>query len=99
MLEDLKSQMREKNMLLLLDNFEQVTSAAVQVAELLRYCPRLKLLATSREPLHVRGEHLYPVPPLGLPKMNGRLPSLEELARYEVGAVVCRTGPSGQAWL
>ena len=83
MLEDLKDQLQEKEMLLLLDNFEQVTSAGLQMAELLRYCPHLKLLTTSREALHVRGEYLYPVPPLGLPKTNGHKPDLEELARSE----------------
>ena len=81
--EDLKSQLQQKGMLLLLDNFEQVTAAAVDVAELIQYCPRLKLLATSREALRVRGEHLYPVPPLGLPQVNGRRPPLAELAQYE----------------
>jgi predicted ATPase/class 3 adenylate cyclase len=83
MLDDIKDQLREKTMLLLLDNFEQVTSAAVQVAEILQFCPRLKLLITSREALRVRGEHLYPVPPLGLPKVDARLPTMEELVRYE----------------
>lgn len=83
MLDDLKTQMREKNMLLLLDNCEQVTSAAVLIAELLQYCPRLKMLATSREALHVRGEHLYPVPPLGLPKIGARQLMVAELAHYE----------------
>ncbi len=83
MLDNLKDQLREKTMLLLLDNFEQVTSAAVQVAELLRYCPRLKLLITSREALRVRGEQLYPVPPLGLPEADVRRPTPEQLARYE----------------
>lgn len=83
LLDELKGQLREKRMLLLLDNFEQVTPAAVQVAELLQHCPRLKLLATSREALRVRGEHLYPVPPLGLPKLNGRRAAPAELARAE----------------
>jgi predicted ATPase/class 3 adenylate cyclase len=83
MLADLKGQLREKTMLLLLDNFEQVTSAAVHVAELMQSCPRLKLLATSREALRVRGEHLYPVPPLGLPEVDGRPPTPEQLAHYE----------------
>jgi predicted ATPase/class 3 adenylate cyclase len=83
LLDDLKSQLREKDMLLLLDNFEQVTSAAVLVAELLQFCPHLKLLATSREALRVRGEHLYPVPPLGLPEIDGRRWTPQELARYE----------------
>ncbi|UCH58470.1 MAG: AAA family ATPase, partial [Anaerolineales bacterium] len=83
MLEDLKDQMRIKNMLLLLDNFEQVTSAAVQVAELLQFCPQLKLLITSREALRVRGEQLYPVPPLGLPDVDARRVTPEELTRFE----------------
>jgi predicted ATPase len=83
MLDDLKKQLRDKSILLLLDNFEQVTAAAVQVADLLQYCPRLKLLATSREALRVRGERLYPVPPLGVPEVDGRMPVLEELAKYE----------------
>lgn len=83
MLDDLKSQLRDKGMLLLLDNFEQVTAAAVWVAELIQYCPRLKLLATSREALHVRGEHLYPIPPLGLPAVGGGRLNPDELAQYE----------------
>ena len=51
----------------MLDNFEQVTSAAWVTTELLDECPQMKLLVTSREPLHVRIEHVYSVPPLGLP--------------------------------
>ena len=53
-------------MLLLLDNFEQVTAAAPKVGELLRDCPQLKLLATSREVLHVRGEHVFSGTPAGI---------------------------------
>lgn len=62
--------------LLLLDNFEQVTSAAPFVASVLTACPGVKALVTSRVPLHVRGEHLTPVEPLALP---GPEPSLEEV--------------------
>jgi predicted ATPase len=83
MIADLTAQLREKTMLLLLDNFEQVTSAAVQLAELLQFCPRLKVLTTSREALRVRGEHLYPVPPLGLPEVDVKHPTPMELAQYE----------------
>ncbi|HLJ35608.1 MAG TPA: adenylate/guanylate cyclase domain-containing protein, partial [Ktedonobacteraceae bacterium] len=57
----LKSFLREKRLLLLLDNFEQVVKAAVQVAELLPVCPNLKIMVTSRMALHVRAEHEFPV--------------------------------------
>jgi predicted ATPase len=48
----------------LFDNFEQVVEAAAVVAGLLASCPNLDVLVTSRESLHVTGEHEYPVPPL-----------------------------------
>ena len=54
-------------MLLVLDNFEQVVAAAPLLIDLLETCPRLKLLVTSREVLHVRGERVFEVPPLALP--------------------------------
>ena len=53
--------------LLLLDNLEQVLDAAPLLAEILGACPGMTLLVTSREPLHLSGEHEYPVPPLRLP--------------------------------
>jgi predicted ATPase/class 3 adenylate cyclase len=83
LLDELTRQLRAKKMLLLLDNFEQVTAAAPQVAELLQGCPQLKLLATSREALHVRGENIYPVPPLALPRVDPRGPNIEQLTQYE----------------
>src|SRR6266704_681988 len=64
--------------LLGLDNFEQVVGAAGQVADLLVSCPRLKVLVTSREVLHVRAEHEFTVPPLVLPDPAG-LPRLAAL--------------------
>jgi predicted ATPase/class 3 adenylate cyclase len=66
-LELLKESMAEKHVLLLLDNFEQVIEAAHGVADLLQRCPKLSVLATSREALRVRGEHIFPVPPMSLP--------------------------------
>ena len=56
-----------KQLLLVLDNFEQVLDAAPAVTSLLAPGPEVKVLVTSREPLHVRGEREYPVPPLALP--------------------------------
>jgi predicted ATPase/DNA-binding SARP family transcriptional activator len=64
----LSDAMAGKEMLLILDNCEHLVTAAAQVAEtLLRAAPRLRLLATSREPLTIGGERLYPVEPLALP--------------------------------
>jgi predicted ATPase len=54
----------DKRMLLLLDNFEQVVAAAGDVAALLAVCPRLDVLVTSRERLHLAGEHVFAVPSL-----------------------------------
>jgi predicted ATPase/class 3 adenylate cyclase len=83
LLQDLSERLREQYVLLLLDNFEQVTAAAPAAAQLLRDCPRLKLLVTSREALHVSGEHLLEVPPLSLPTTVRGQASPEQLVRYE----------------
>jgi predicted ATPase len=66
-LQILKSKLRERRMLLVLDNLEQVTEAAIGLVELLQHCPGLEMIVTSREALRVRGEHIFPVPPLGIP--------------------------------
>jgi predicted ATPase len=83
LLDELKEQLQSKAMLLVLDNFEQVTAAAPRVGEVLQGCPQLKLLVTSREPLHLRGEHIRPVPPLALPRADLRQQSLEQLTQCE----------------
>ncbi|MBC7814975.1 MAG: AAA family ATPase [Burkholderiales bacterium] len=67
LIETLKHVLRERQMLLILDNFEHLLPAAPQVSELLSAAPHLKVLATSREPLHLYGEQEYAVPPLELP--------------------------------
>ncbi len=83
-LELLQAALREQHLLLVLDNFEQVAAAAPLLIDLLAACSRLKLLVTSREVLHVRGERVFEVPPLALPDPK-HLPDCVTLARY--GAV------------
>ncbi|MBC8092675.1 MAG: AfsR/SARP family transcriptional regulator, partial [Pseudonocardia sp.] len=63
---------REREVLLILDNCEHLIEAAAAFADrLLGECPRLRILATSREPLGITGETLWPVEPLGLPADAG----------------------------
>ena len=88
--ESLKDYLSERRLLLVLDNFEQVLGAAPAVTELLAAAPGLKVLATSRAPLGLYGEHEFPVPPLTLPDLK-RPPPLERLTQYEaVGLFVER---------
>ena len=65
-LEALKKSLASKTLLLVLDNFEQVTRAAPKVAELLAACPGLKALVTSREITHIRVEQVHALAPLAL---------------------------------
>ncbi len=81
-----RAHLRDKRLLLLLDNFEQVLDAAPVVAELLAACPQLKVLVTSRMPLQLRGEQEIPVPPLALPDLH-RLPELAALSQYAAVAL------------
>jgi predicted ATPase/class 3 adenylate cyclase len=80
--EVLGSSLRDKAMLVLLDNFEQVVDSGADVERLLHAAPRLKVLVTSRTVLHRYGEQEFPVPPFALPD-PGSLPDLASLARYE----------------
>jgi len=66
-LETLTMYLRDKQQLLLLDNFEQVVAAAPAIGGLLATAPRLRVLVTSRTPLRLSGEQTFPLPPLGLP--------------------------------
>ena len=81
--EELADRLRDRRMLLVLDNFEQVTAAAGAVARLLSECPGLKMLATSREALHIRAEHVYPIPPLALPPAGPNRASALQVGGYE----------------
>ena len=80
--ETLKSYLREKELLLLLDNFEQVLEGTPVVGELIAACPKLKVLATSRIPLRLYGEQEYAVPPFALPDPRV-LPPVKVLTQYE----------------
>src|SRR5207244_2439990 len=68
--EILEEYLRDREILLLLDNFEHLLEAALLPAELLAAAPRLKLLVTSRAVLRLRGEHELPVPPLEVPPLG-----------------------------
>ncbi len=70
----------DRPMLLLLDNFEHLVSAAPVISDLLSVGPRLKIVVTSQSPLHVYGEHEFPVPPLALPDPKSP-PPLDVLSR------------------
>ena len=85
-IESLIRMFREQQTLLVLDNFEQLLPAAVDLAALLAAAPRLKVLVTSRAVLHLTGEHEYPVPVLGLPDLQ-HLPETSALSQYEAVAL------------
>ena len=75
LIETLKTQLRSRRLLLLLDNFEHLLSAAPLVGDLLAGCPQLVVLATSREALRLREEQEFPVPPLELPPVRRDAPA------------------------
>ena len=81
LIETLKEALGDQSMLLVLDSFEHVVKEAPCVSELLAACPRLTVLATSREVLRLVGEHEFSVPPLAAPHPD-RLPTVERLGQY-----------------
>jgi predicted ATPase/DNA-binding winged helix-turn-helix (wHTH) protein len=80
-LEGLKEHLRHRQLLLVLDNFEQLIVAAPQLATLLAEASAIRAIATSREPLHIRGEQLLEVPALALPA-RGPVPPADLLGAY-----------------
>lgn len=82
----LKGFLQDKHLLLLLDNFEQILLAAPQLSNLLAACPHLKILVTSRAPLHISREHEFLVPPLAVPSLK-QLPAIEMLSQYAAVAL------------
>ncbi len=78
----MRAYLRERVMLLVLDNLEQVVEAAGLVVDLLQGCPALRVLVTSRALLRAGGEQEFPVPPLALPDPDpARLPAVEALGQ------------------
>ncbi len=87
--------LRDKALLLLLDNFEHVAAAGAAVNELLAACPRVKALVTTRAVLRVTGEHEYPVPPLQLPDST-RPPTVEDLRAVDAVALFVARAQAAQ---
>lgn len=80
--ESLKQYLYDKQMLLILDNFEQILKSAVLISDLLVSCSKLKVLVTSRASLHISGEQEFPVSPLSLPDLK-KESSFEILSKSE----------------
>jgi predicted ATPase/DNA-binding XRE family transcriptional regulator len=88
MTEQIKISLREKQVLLVLDNLEQVIEAAAFLADLLASCPWLTILVTSRQALRIHGERLYVVPALGVPTSEaGHALTAAEALRYPAVAL------------
>jgi predicted ATPase/transcriptional regulator with XRE-family HTH domain len=87
LIDSLKHYLRDRQLLLVIDNFEHMLTAAPVLADLLATAPRLKLLITSREPLHLYGENEFNVPPLELPDPHES--SLEQLMASEGVRLFC----------
>ena len=75
--------LREKELLLILDNCEHLIAECAKITEiLLQKCPKLKIIATSRESLHIFGETVYHVPSLSLPDLDKNL-NIKSLVQFE----------------
>lgn len=89
--------LRDRGVLLVLDNFEQLVAAAPSVGELLAIAPRLRVLVTSREALRIGGEQEFPVAPLALPAGRGQatlddLETVDSVALFVQRARLVRPG-------
>jgi diguanylate cyclase (GGDEF)-like protein len=89
-LESLTASLRDKDLLLVLDNFEQVVAAAPFVSHVMTEAPGVRVLVTSREPLRISGEHVYPVPALPLPAASAAPTSEEAQASPAIALFVLR---------
>src|SRR5207248_5997942 len=86
LLKQLQAALRDRHLLLLLDNFEQVVAAATTLAALLASCPRLHVQVTSRAALHLSAEYEFAVPPLAVPDLP-QLPESQDLAQVATVAL------------
>jgi predicted ATPase/class 3 adenylate cyclase len=93
--QSLSAYLAPKEFLLLLDNFEQIIAGAGMLAELVAGSPRVKVLVTSREPLRIAGEQVFPVPPLGLPDPR-RVSGPEDLAPFASARLFIERAQSAQ---
>ena len=82
LMEHLISQLCERRLLLVIDNFEHLLAGAPVVTRLLRETSGVRILVSSRSPLHVSGEQECPVPPLAVPDLDAR-PTAASLAACE----------------
>ncbi len=81
LLEQVRAALRDRHVLVLIDNFEQVVQAAPQLVDLLTFCPHLTFLVTSRVALHISGEHEFLVLPLTIPDLR-YLPTWKAIAQF-----------------
>ncbi len=86
LVERLIEHLRHRRALIVLDNCEHLLEAAPSIADVLTACPLVQILATSRVPLHLSEERVFPVPPLALPG-RGQLPPPDQVAQTEAVAL------------
>jgi len=96
LLTQLQAALRDRHLLLLLDNFEQVLAAATALAALLASCPRLHVLVTSRAALHLSAEYEFTVPPLAVPALP-QLGESQDLAQVATVALFLERARTVQA--
>ena len=88
--ERLQDYLRDKQLLLVLDNFEQILAAAPLVGALLTECRRLKVLVTSRATLHLYGEQEFPLSPLALPDSKRLTQTASNVTQYAAIELFCQ---------
>jgi predicted ATPase len=92
----LREYLQEETLLLILDNFEHVLPAGLNIAAHLGMCPGLKVLVTSRSPLQLQSERIQTIPPLPLPDLE-HLPPLDDLAAIPSVALFLERAHARQA--